>query len=93
MVKIGKYDYFISDKPSKKLYTVVDNKKVYFGDSKYDHFKDKTGLLAKASNHLDQKRKDAYLARSSKIKDKDGNLTINDPTSPNWHATRILWDY
>lgn len=34
MVKIGKYEYFISDKPNKKLYAVVDGKKVYFGELK-----------------------------------------------------------
>lgn len=91
MVKIGKYEYFISDKPNKKLYAVVDGKKVYFGDTSYDHYKDKTGLLDKSKNHLDEKRRASYLARASKIKDKSGNLTSEDPKSPNWHSIRILW--
>lgn len=92
MVKIGKYEYFISDKAGKKLYALVEGKKVYFGDTKYDHYKDKTGLLPKSSNNLDEKRRASYLARASKIKDKNGNLTAKDEKSPNYHATRILWD-
>lgn len=92
MVKIGKYEYFISDKAGKKLYALVEGKKVYFGDTNYDHYKDKTGLLPKSSNHLDEKRRTSYLARASKIKDKNGNLTAKDEKSPNYHALRILWD-
>ena len=91
MVKIDKYDYFVSDKQSKKLYVIVNGKKIYFGDSNYQHYKDKTGLLAKSQNHLDEKRRASYLARASKIKDKSGALTANNPNSPNYHAIRILW--
>jgi hypothetical protein len=91
MVKIGKYEYFISDKPAKKLYALVEGKKIYFGDTSYEHFKDATGLLPKSQNHLDEKRRKSYLARASKIKDKSGNLTSTNPTSPNYHAIKILW--
>ena len=93
MAKVGNYEYFISDKPNKKLFTIFNSKKIYFGDPKYSHYKDATGLIAKSQNHLDEKRKKSYLARASKIKYKDGNLTANDPNSPNYHAMRILWDY
>ncbi len=91
MVKIGKYEYFISDKPAKKLYVLVDGRKIYFGDTKYTHFKDATGLLPKSQNHGDEVRRKSYLARASKIKDKSGNLTSTNPSSPNYHALRILW--
>lgn len=90
-MKIGKYEYFISDKPAKKLYTIVNSKKIYFGDTKYTHFKDLTGLLPKSSNHGDEVRRKSYLARATKIKDTAGNLTANDPSSPNWHSIKILW--
>ena len=93
MVKIDKYEYFISDKSNKKLYTIVEGKKIYFGDTRYSHYKDKTGLLPKSHNHLDENRMTSYIARASKIKDKSGALTANDPSSANWHALRILWDY
>ena len=93
MVKIDKYEYFISDKPNKKLYVIVEGKKIYFGDTNYKHYKDKTGLLPKSENHLDEKRRISYLARAGKIKDKSGNLTTNNPSSANYHAMRILWNY
>lgn len=91
MVKIDKYEYFLSDKKDKKLYTIVEGKKIYFGDTSYQHYYDKTGLLAKSTNHLDEKRRKSYLARASKIKDKSGNLTSTNPSSPNYHAIKILW--
>ena len=93
MVKIDKYDYFVSDKQSKKLYTIVNKKKIYFGDANYQHYYDKSSILPKSQNHLDEKRKASYIARASKIKDKSGALTANNPNSPNYHALRILWDY
>jgi hypothetical protein len=93
MVKIDKYDYFVSDKKSKKLYAIVNGKKIYFGDANYQHYYDKSSILPKSSNHLDEKRKASYIARASKIKDKAGALTANNPNSPNYHALRILWDY
>jgi len=92
-VKVGKYEYFLSDKKNKKLFTIVNSKKIYFGDTKYTHFKDATELLPKSSNHGDEVRKKSYIARASKIKDKAGNLTANDPSSPNWHSLRILWNF
>jgi hypothetical protein len=90
-MKIGKYEYFISDKIGKKLFTIVNDKKIYFGDTNYQHYYDKTGLLSKSTNHLDKKRQEAYFKRASKIKDKAGNLTANDPNSPNYHSLRIIW--
>ena len=32
-----------------------------------------------------------YLARSAGIRDKDGNLTKDDPFSPNYWARKVLW--
>ena len=83
--------YMKSDKPSKKLKAFVNNKWVYFGDVNYDNYYDKTLLLNGKYNHLDDKRRENYLKRASKIRDKNGNLTINDITSPNHHSIKILW--
>ena len=90
MVKIGKYNYEKSTRPDKKLMTVVDGKRVHFGSSKMQHFKDKTGIW-KSKDHNDPVRRKSYLARSGGIKRKDGTLTKNDPKSANWHSIRILW--
>ena len=90
MVKIGKYEYTKSTRPGKKLMVKVNNKTIHFGSSKMEHFKDKTGIW-KSKDHNDAKRRKSYLSRSGGIKRKDGSLTKNDPTSPNYHSRKILW--
>lgn len=91
MVKIGKYNYEKSSRKNKKLKVIVDGKTIHFGDSRYKHFKDLSGIWSKL-DHLDLNRKENYLLRSSKIKNKQGKLTADDVTSPNYHARKILWD-
>jgi hypothetical protein len=91
MVKVGKYNYELSTRKDKKLMTKVGDKVVHFGQKGYEHFFDKTGLLPKNLNHKDQMRRENYLARSAVIRNKAGELTMNDPTSPNYHSIRILW--
>jgi hypothetical protein len=90
--KIGKYTYYISNKPEKKLMTNINNKWIYFGQNPFQHFKDKTGLLPIELNHLDKERQRKYLNRSRGIRNKEGELTKDDPMSPNYHAIRILWE-
>lgn len=92
-VKIGNhiYTYYLSDKPSKKLMTIVNGKKIYFGSTLYKNYKDQTSLLDPAFQHFDEKRRKNYIARASKIRDKEGNLTYLNPESANFHAIHILW--
>ena len=89
-MKIGKYIYEKSTRKDKKLMTIVDGKKVHFGNPSYQHFKDKTGIW-KSLDHNDPKRRKNYLSRASGIKNKQGQLTKDIPSSPNYHAIRILW--
>jgi len=91
MVKIGSYDYKISTNKNKKLMTTVNGQVIHFGQKGYQHYFDKTKLLDKKLNHMDKKRQESYLSRSKGIKDKNNNFTYNDPTSPNYHARKILW--
>lgn len=91
MVKINNIEYQLSEKKNKKLKAYVNSSWVHFGQKGYEHFFDKTGLLPKDLNHKDEKRRELYLKRASKIKDKEGNLTANDKTSPNWFSINILW--
>lgn len=90
MVKIGKFNYEKSTRKDKKLMVIVDGKKIHFGNPNYQHFKDKTGIW-KSLDHGDPKRRKNYLARSKGIKNKEGKLTKDIETSPNYHAIRILW--
>lgn len=85
------YTYYLSDKPNKKLMTIVNGKKIYFGATGYQHFRDKTGLLNPELSHYDEARRKRYISRHSKIKDKEGNLVVLNPESPAYHALNILW--
>lgn len=91
MVKIGKYNYELSDKKDKKLMVIVNNKKIHFGQKGYSHFFDRSGLLNKSLNHKDEKRRKAYRKRHSGILLKNGKRAIDDPNQPAWHSFRILW--
>ena len=91
MKTIGRYTYKKSNVAGKKLVVVVNGKTINFGDSSMDHYKDKTGIW-KSKDHLDEKRRKSYLARSGGIKRKDGTLTKNDPTSSNYHSRKIFWN-
>lgn len=56
---------------------------VHFGDTRYQDY----------TQHKDKKRRELYLKRASQIRDKNGKLTINDITSPNYWSARVLWRY
>jgi len=89
---VGKYTYYRSTRKNKKLMTILpDGTVVHFGNPNYQHYYDKTGLLDKKLNHLDEKRRENYLNRSANIKNKEGKLTRNDPKSANYHARRVIW--
>lgn len=94
MVKIGKFEYFKSTRPDKKLMVEVTSKgktkTVHFGDRNMEHYKDKSKIWS-SKDHLDKDRRKNYLSRSGGIKDKSGNLTKNDIFSPNYHSRRVLW--
>lgn len=90
MVKIGKYNYEKSTRKDKKLMTVVNGKKIHFGNPDYQHYRDRTGIW-KSLDHNDKERRKSYLSRAKGIKDKNGDLTWKNPESPNYHAIRILW--
>lgn len=91
-VKIDKvkYDYEKSTRKGKKLMVTVNNKKIHFGDSSMQHFKDKTGIW-KGLDHKDKIRRDNYRKRAGGIKDKEGSLTYLNPMSANYHSYNILW--
>lgn len=78
------YKPFKSKAKNKKLsvYVKQDGKKklIHFGDSRYKDFRE----------HGDEKKRKAYLARSAKIRNKEGKLTKDDKNSANFWA-RTLW--
>lgn len=53
-------------------------KQIHFGDKRYRH-------------NYSKSARESYLARSAGIRDGEGNLTKDDPTSANYWARRVLW--
>jgi hypothetical protein len=74
-----KYFPYPSDRPAKKFYIITnDNKKVYFGDSNFQHF---------TEGHLDERRKWAYISRHRR------NENWSNPDTAGFWAFHYLWLY
>ena len=67
---------------NKYMVTLPDGKKVHFGSKKYPDY-----LI-----HEDSARKERYLARAKKIKNRKGELTYEKPESANYWSVRLLWE-
>jgi len=92
MKRVGNYSYEVSPLKGKKLRVIVKGKTIDFGQLPYQHHSDATGLLKKSLSHNDEARRKRYLTRTANIRDKQGRLTKDDPSSANYHARRILWN-
>ena len=68
-------------KNNKYMVTLPEGKKVHFGSPKYPDF-----LF-----HKDEERRDRYLSRATKIKNRQGELTYKDPNSSNFWSYNLLW--
>ena len=68
-------------KNNKYVVTLPTGKNLHFGSSQYPDF-----LI-----HKDEERKDKYLARAKKIKNKKGELTYENPGSANYWSVNLLW--
>lgn len=73
--KNKKYAVLVSDPRTGK------DKIVHYGDTRFEDF----------TQHKDLYRREKYLKRATQIRDKNGNLTKDDPTSANYWAIRHLW--
>ena len=72
---------YSSRKNSKYMVTLPGGKKVHFGSPKYPDF----------TIHKDKERRDKYLSRAMKIKNKKGKLTYTKPESSNYWSVNLLW--
>ena len=68
-------------KNDKYVVKLPNGKKIHFGSSNYPDF-----LI-----HKDEDRKENYLKRAKKIKNKQGELTYNNPESSNFWSVNLLW--
>ncbi len=76
------YPIYLSDKPSKKYFVLVDGKRIYFGQYGFQHYFDKLGIYDKW-NHLDKKRRRSFKLRHS--------LRRHFKGTPTWFSDQILW--
>ena len=72
---------YSSRKNNKYMVTLPGGKKVHFGSPKYEDY----------SIHKDKERRDKYLSRAMKIKNKKGELTYTNPESSNFWSINLLW--
>ena len=68
-------------KNNKYMVTLPSGKKVHFGSYKYPDY----------LTYKDKDRRDKYLARATKIKNKQGELSCNNPESSNYWSVHLLW--
>ena len=68
-------------KNNKYVATLSSGKKIHFGSSQHPDY-----LI-----HKDKDRKERYLARAKKIKNKQGELTYTNPESANFWSVSLLW--
>jgi len=80
-LKLGATEFGVSPRKNNKYYVVYDGKKIHFGHSSYQDF----------TQHKDPERRKRYLARASKIKDKNGNLTAQNKNSSNYWSIHLNW--
>ena len=80
--KLGAESFNYSTRKNNKYVATLSNgKKIHFGSSQYPDF-----LI-----HKDKERKERYLVRAKKIRNKQGELTFNNPESANFWSVNLLW--
>ena len=72
---------YSSRKNNKYMVKLPNGKKVHFGSPKYEDY----------TIHKDKERRDKYLSRATKIKNKNGELTYTNPESSNYWSVHLLW--
>ena len=78
--KLGASSLDYSKRKNKKYMLEYDNKKIHFGSVNAEDF-----II-----HKDPDRRDRYLTKAMKISNKDGQLTYQLPTYPNYWSIKLL---
>ncbi len=80
-LSLGATEFGQSNMKGKRFYVRYMGKKIHFGAKGGQTFLD----------HRDEKKRKAWLARHSKIRDKQGRKVINLKTSASYWSKNILW--
>ena len=78
--KLGAKSLDYSNRKNNKYVVDYEGKKIHFGSSKYEDY-----LI-----HKDKERRDKYLARAKKITNKNGDVTYESPSYPNYWSVKLL---
>ena len=79
--KLGAKSLDYSNRKNNKYVVDYEGKKIHFGSKKYEDY-----LTRK-----DKERRDKYLARAKKITNKNGDVTYESPSYPNYWSVNLLW--
>ena len=79
--KLGATTFGLSSRKDKRFFVYYDGKIINFGSKNGKTYFD----------HKDDKKRDAWYARHSKIKDKNGKTVIDNKHSPSFWSSWILW--
>ena len=71
-----------SDRKNNKYVVEYEGKKIHFGSTKYEDY-----LI-----HKDLDRREKYLAKAKKIKNKNGDFTYDSPSFPYYWSVKLLWN-
>lgn len=80
-LKLGATDFGLSTKKDKRFYIVYNNKLIHFGAKHGKTYID----------HHDDIKRNAWIARHSKILNKNGEHVIKIKSSPSYWANTLLW--
>ena len=78
--KLGASSLEYSKRKNYKYLIEYDNKKIHFGSTNTEDY----------LTHKDPVRRDKYLSKPKKISNKDGQLTYQIPTYPNYWSVKLL---
>lgn len=79
-----RFEFKRSTRKYKKYMVRVGNEWIHFGDTRYEHYRDNTGLgIYSHLNHGDEKRRKNYKARHES--------TRHLKNSASWFADKFLW--
>jgi|688.fasta_scaffold2478688_1 hypothetical protein len=81
-LRLGATDFGISKTKNKRFYVIYDSKKINFGSTTNNTFID----------HNNEDKKRAWIARHTKIKNKNGELVYKLKSSPDYWSYHILWN-
>ena len=78
--KLGADSLQYSKRKNYKYMIEYDDKKIHFGSAKTEDY----------LTHKDPVRRDKYLSKAKKISNKDGQLTYQIPSYPNYWSVKLL---